>query len=251
VTAGNANPQVLQEEVLADARRRAEETVRKARHEAEAILAKARADADADRRSRLAAAEAEAARRRDVALAAIPIQVGRRRLECIEAALAAVHDEALRRLDAREGFDYREAVTRLAAQAVAAMDAARFVLDLSDADRQAFGDGWLDEVRRCAGRERTTTAPLPDGRGSETAPLPDGRGSVAARLPDGRGSVELALGSAGAAIRGGVIVRDADGRRAWDNTLAARLERLWPALRRRIAAAAGLVPAAQAAKESP
>jgi len=33
---------------------------------------------------------------------------------------------------------------------------------------------------------------------------------------------------------GGAIVLDADGRRVWDNRLLARLDRLWPELRRQI-----------------
>ncbi len=33
---------------------------------------------------------------------------------------------------------------------------------------------------------------------------------------------------------GGAVVLDADGRRAWDNRLVARLDRLWPELRRQI-----------------
>lgn len=41
---------------------------------------------------------------------------------------------------------------------------------------------------------------------------------------------------------GGVVVETADGRQAWDNRLLARLDRLWPELRRQIAVHAGLVP---------
>jgi vacuolar-type H+-ATPase subunit E/Vma4 len=44
-----------------------------------------------------------------------------------------------------------------------------------------------------------------------------------------------------AAIGGGVIVRDVEGRQRWDNSLAARLERLWPAIRRRVAEETGLL----------
>lgn len=219
MTAANANPhQALQDEILADARRRADETVGKARREADAALAKARADAESERQAALKAAEAEARRRHDLVLAAIPIRVARRRAECVEAALEKVHDEARRRLEAREGFDPREGLMRLAAEALAAMEGNRFVLQVSDADRQALGDAWLDELRRRVGRQ----------------------------------GLELSMGPAGAAIRSGVILRDAEGRQVWDNSLAARLERLWPALRCEIAAAGGLVPAARRdQKESP
>ncbi|MCX5674988.1 MAG: V-type ATP synthase subunit E [Planctomycetota bacterium] len=220
MTAANANPhQALQDEILADARRRADETVDKARREADAVLAKARADAESERQAALKAAEAEARRRHGLVLAAIPIRIARRRAECVEAALEKVHDEARRRLEAREGFDPRgEGLTRLAAEALAAMEGNRFVLQVSDADRQALGDAWLDEVRRRVGRQ----------------------------------GLELSMGQGDAAIRGGVVVRDDEGRQVWDNSLAARLARLWPALRCEIAAAAGLVPAARRdQKESP
>ena len=219
MTAANANPhQALQDEILDDARRRADETVGKARREADAVLAKARADAESEGQAALKAAEAEARRRHDLVLAAIPIRVARRRAECVEAALEQVRDEARRRLEAREGFDHREGLTRLAAEALAAMEGNRFVLQVSDADRQALGDGWLDEVRRCVGRQ----------------------------------GLDLSFGQGGAAIRGGVILRDDEGRQVWDNRFEARLARLWPGLRCEIAAAAGLVPAARRdQKESP
>jgi len=218
VTAANANPQqALQDEILDDARRRAEETVGNARREADAILAKARADAESERLAALKAAEAEARRRHGLVLATIPIRVARRRAECVEAALERIHDEARRRLEAREGFDPREGLMRLAAEALAAMEGNRFVLQVSDADRRALGDTGLDEVRRRAGRQ----------------------------------GLELALGQGDAAIRGGVLVRDDEGRQVWDNRFEARLVRLWPGLRREIAAAAGLVSAAPPQKESP
>ena len=218
MTAANANPQqALQDEILDDARRRADETVGKARREADAVLAKARADAESERRSALESAEAEARRQRGLALAALPIHVARRRAECVEAALEQVRDEARRRLEARQGFDYREALTRLAAEALAAMEGTRFVLQVADADRQALGDAWLDEVRRRVGRQ----------------------------------GLELSMGPAGEKIQGGVFLRDDEGRQVWDNRFEARLARLWPALRCDIAAATGLVSAAPPQKVLP
>jgi vacuolar-type H+-ATPase subunit E/Vma4 len=38
------------------------------------------------------------------------------------------------------------------------------------------------------------------------------------------------------------VVTDAEGRQTWDNSLEARLERMWPDLRNRIADWAGLTP---------
>ncbi|MCX5655105.1 MAG: V-type ATP synthase subunit E family protein [Planctomycetota bacterium] len=202
---------VLQEEILADARRQAKEAVDRARKEAEAILQKARIDAENDRRVQAQGAEAEAKRRKELALATIPVTVGRRRAECVEAALNQVRDEAGRGLAARDGFDYRQAVIRLTAKAIAQMDGNRFVLEVSDADNQALGQGWLEEVCRQAGRS----------------------------------GLELSTAPAKTKNQVGVLVRDAEGRQVWDNTLPARLERLWPALRRDLAVATRLVSGAE------
>jgi vacuolar-type H+-ATPase subunit E/Vma4 len=208
--------QVLQEEILADARRQAQQAAERAKKESEAALTKARLDAENDRRLQSQAAQAEAQRRRELTLATIPIVVGRRRAECIEAVLNQVREEAARRLAAREGFDYRQSVIRLAAEALARMDGTRFVLEISDSDNQALGEGWVYEVRRQAGR---------DGLDIATAP---------AQMKN----------------QVGVLIRDAEGRQVWDNTLPARLERLWPALRRQLAVATGLVSGAEPQKES-
>jgi vacuolar-type H+-ATPase subunit E/Vma4 len=96
------------------------------------------------------------------------------------------------------------------------MDGTRFVLEISDSDNQALGEGWVYEVRRQAGR---------DGLDIATAP---------AQMKN----------------QVGVLIRDAEGRQVWDNTLPARLERLWPALRRQLAVATGLVSGAEPQKES-
>ena len=211
-----SNPeQVLQEEILADARRQAREAVDRARQEAEALVTKARLEAENDRRVQSQAAQVEAKRRRDLALATIPVVVGRRRAECIESALNQIRDEAARRLAAREGFDYRQAVIRPAAEALALMEGNRFVLEVSDADNQALGQGWLEEVRRQSGRS----------------------------------GLELSTVSANTKNQVGVLVRDAEGRQVVDNTLLARLERLWPALRRELAVATRLVSGAEPQKK--
>jgi vacuolar-type H+-ATPase subunit E/Vma4 len=239
VTAANANPQqVLQEEILADARRHADATVRSARQEADAILAKAKAEAESDRQSRLKAAEAEARRRYALTLATIPIQVARRRAECVEAALEQVRQEARRLLEARQGFDYREALTRLAAEALAAMEGTRFVLQVADADRQALGDAWLDEVRRRVGRQGLELSLEP----AQTKPAAGAAGSISNLrsqiIFELNRRFRVGLGG------GGVFLRDDEGRQVWDNRFEARLARLWPALRCDIAAATGLVSAA-------
>jgi vacuolar-type H+-ATPase subunit E/Vma4 len=111
-----------------------------------------------------------------------------------------VLDEARQRLLAHQGFDYRDALARLAAEAVSRMAGTNFALQLSEADRAALGDGLAEGVRRRVGRE----------------------------------GIQVTVAAEAAKIDGGVIVRDAEGRQVWDNSLRARLDRFWPILRREI-----------------
>jgi V/A-type H+-transporting ATPase subunit E len=204
---------VLTDEILADAGRQADRIRRRAERDARDIAGQAVRQAEDERDRRLAEARAEADRRRRLTLATVPVEEGRLRLRRIEDVLEAIRDEAARRLRARDGFDYREAVRRLAAEAVRGMQGTMFVLALAEADRQALGHDLAEAVRRRAGRD----------------------------------GLQVTLAPQAAAIGGGVIVRDAEGRRQWDNSLAARLARLWPALRRRIAETTGLLEVAEAA----
>jgi len=199
--------QVLTDEILADARRQAERLRRRAEQDAKQTLDRARQEAEADRQRRLAEARAEADRRRRLTLATVPVEEGRMRAARIEEALDGIREAARERLDGRDGIDYREALVRLAAEAVARMEGEMFVLALSDGDREAFGADLPETVRRRVGRE----------------------------------GIQVSLSAEAAEIEGGVIVRDAEGRQRWDNSLASRLERLWPALRRRIAEETGLL----------
>jgi len=206
-TPNQNSPEVLREEILADARRECEGIVRRAQQEAEALLAKTAAEADQARRERLEAARTEAARRRELILATVPVEAGRLRSARIEGLLQMVHEEVRRQLLARESFDYREAVAALAAEAMKQMPGSAFFVKLSAVDCTAFGDGLAGEIARRVGR----------------SPL----------------HITISKGSAGQ--DGGLIIEDAEGRLVWDNGLLARLERFWPELRRQIAIQTSLV----------
>ena len=217
MTAANTGPQqVLREEIIADARRHAERVLGRARQEAQDLREKTRQEIERETRERLDAARRDAENRRGLILASVILEALRRRNTRTEEVLQGIRDAACRRILAREGFDYRETVVRLAAEAVGRMEGTRFVLQLSEADRQAFGAGLAGEVGRRAGRE----------------------------------GLQVAVDAAGAKIDGGVIVRDAEGRQVWDNSLAARLDRFWPILRRQIGARMALAGAGPAGKES-
>jgi vacuolar-type H+-ATPase subunit E/Vma4 len=206
-TPDNNSTEVLRAEILADARRACEGIIRGARQESEALRAKATAQAGQIQRERLELASAEASRRREVTLATVPVEAGRMRAARIEEMLQSVHDEVRRRLLAREGFDWREVVLTLAAEAVKQMPGNSFAVTLAAADRAAFGDGLVDQIVRRAGR------------------------------PD----LSITISQAPEAKGGVLLLQDAEGRVRWDNNLAARLQRLWPELRRQVAVRAALV----------
>lgn len=210
-TANQNSPQVLCAEILADARRESEEIIHRAQQEVAELLAKATAEADQTRRERLAAARAEAARRRELILATVPVEAGRLRASRVEALLESVRDEVRRRLLAHEGFDYRETVIALAAEAMERMPGSAFVVKLSPADCAALGDGLTGEIAR-----RVARSPL-----------------------------NVTIACEPAAQDGSLIIQDVDGRLVWDNSLPNRLERLWPELRRQIAVQTALVPASK------
>ncbi len=207
MTSNPNSPEVLSEEILADARRESDEIIRRARQEAEALLARAAAEADKARQERLNAARAEAARRSELILATVPVEAGRRRSARVEALLESVYAEVSRQLLARDGFDYRATLIDLAAEAMGRMAGQTFVLKLATADRKAAGDGL--------------------------------RGDVARRT--GRSADAITISNENTIAGGGVIVEQTEGHQVWDNRLTARLERLWPELRRQIAMQTALI----------
>ncbi|MBU6398981.1 MAG: hypothetical protein KGS61_01560 [Verrucomicrobia bacterium] len=200
-------PELLRQEILAAARREGEAIIRRAQEEASAMLAQAAAEASRVRQERLNQAQAEAARRAELILATVPVEVQALRAAQVEALLESVRDAVRQRLLAREGFSYRQAIITLAAEAIGRMTGRAFVVQVSRADWTELGDSLAVEIQRSVGAT------------SEGITV----------------SVETAGGE------DGVIVRDATGHQVWDNRLLARLDRLWPELRRQVAVQLGLV----------
>ncbi len=208
MTTPKQNPaEILCAEILADARRASAEIIQHAQQEAEVLLFNAAAEADQAKQARLDAAQEEAIRRRDLMRATLPVEAGRLRAARVEALLESVHDEVRRRLAAREGFDYRETMVALAAAAMIRMPGSDFVVKVSAADRGAWGDELAGEIARRVGR----------------SPL------------------NVTMEGDSAATDGCLIIQDGEGRLRWDNNPAARLERLWPELRRQIAIQTSLI----------
>jgi len=206
----------LSAEILADARRRAEEIDVRAYKDAEAFLAGSASEADKVRQIIFDQAHAEAARQSELILATVPIEIGRQLLARVEALLESVHDEACQRLVARDGFEYRETVIALASDAIRQMAGIEFVVKLSGADQTIVDDGLAEDIVRRAGR-----------------------------------SVSISIDREEDIIGDGVIIEDAGARQVWDNRLLKRLERLWPELRRQIAVQAALVPQREAKGDDP
>lgn len=199
------SPDILCAEILAEAQRECGEISRCAKTEAEKILAEANAEAEKIRLEHRAQANAEAVRRQEMILATVAVEAGRLRAAHIEALLESIRLEIQRRLLAQD-FNVHETLVTLAAVAIRQMPGNDFVLKISSTDHAPFGESLAGEIARRAGR----------------SPL------------------NLTI-TADAALADGVVVQSADGRLVWDNRLSARLERLWPELRRQISIQVALV----------
>ena len=192
---------VLSDEILRDARKKAEQTLAQAEREAEAILGAAAKDAEATVQKALEAARRRADAAAQATLATVVQETHRNLLEAQEGELAKLFDAARARLADRTAYDYPAILAGLAANAMASICADQVVIELAEADRAIAADSWLGEVRRRVGRD-----------------------------------VSISVSPQAAPIDGGVIVRSADGRLLYDNSFAARLRRLAPVLRRELAA---------------
>jgi vacuolar-type H+-ATPase subunit E/Vma4 len=197
----------IREEILANARRAGEEIILRARQDAELSLTSAAVEADRLRRERLEQAHIDASRKSELILATVSVETGRMRAARIETLLESVREEARRQLQAREGFDYHETVITLAADAIKQMAGDAFVVKLSETEQTILGDGLAGKIVHRVGR-----------------------------------SVNINVLYEEEIAGGGVVVEDAEFRQTWDNHLLKRLERLWPELRRRIAAEASFIP---------
>jgi vacuolar-type H+-ATPase subunit E/Vma4 len=200
------SPEALSREILAEARREADDIIRRAQQSAASLLAAATAQAEKIRQEQLEAARVEAARRSELIRATIPVEAGQLRSARIETILENIHAAARRELLAGD-FDYHETVIALAAEALRRIPGTDFILKISASDYATFGDQLAEAVRRRTGRSPLNLTISPDP----------------------------------AITGGGVMVQDAAGIRIWDNRLLSRLERLWPDLRRQIATQTALV----------
>lgn len=193
---------VLRQEIGDDARRLCDDILSCARRDAEALLGREGSAAIEDRLKRLEEARSEGARRRDLTLAAVFVETRRLYLARIEALLGTLREEAEKHLAARNGFDLRESVINLASEAVRGMTGDEFVVRLAERSRPLLGGTLEEEIVSRSGRPGVKVTVSWDPGMSDDGP----------------------------------IVTDAGENQVWDNRYRARLERLWPQMRRAIAA---------------
>jgi len=197
----------LSTEILADARRRAEEISLRAKQDSEELLNNAATESDQVKQKILEQARAEAERRSELILATVPVETGRLLAARIETLLDSIYNEVCQRLYAHEGFVYRETIISLASQAIRRMTGNEFVVKLSGKGHIVADSCLAEEITHRAGRSLNITILREENTAGD-----------------------------------GVIIEDAEARQVWDNRLLKRLERLWPELRRQIAVQASLVP---------
>jgi vacuolar-type H+-ATPase subunit E/Vma4 len=197
----------LCEEILADGRRQAERLLRRARQEAQRLAEATAAEAARFREETLARARQRADQQARMHLAKVPVEQKRLRAAHVERLLDAIRQEALQELAPARTRLARADLLPLIARAAAGLAGDRLVLRLSPADRETLAGSFIDDLRSQAGK--------PELHVEWGEPLPDGAS--------------------------GPLLQDEAGLQEWDNRLTSRLSRLWPALRRTLAAATGLV----------
>lgn len=212
---------ILIEEILADARRKAERTVSRAEREGEKLVEGAAKDAETLREHVLHETQERIGRERRVSLSSLRLEERMRRLKTQGELIEEVFAQALGRLkgeqrDRRAGEtgkippltsspapkDPATVVRRLAVEAVLAMspDASGFVLHLTERDLESMKNTLPDEV------------------------------AAAVRQESGR-EVHVTTAPTARPIEGGVIVETEDGRERVDNSFVTRLSRMKEELR--------------------
>jgi vacuolar-type H+-ATPase subunit E/Vma4 len=185
----------INEEILADARTKAERALRSARREAEKITKKAQDDAEQIEQEVINHARGRAEAQAKIIQTATEPARRRIKLDVREEVLLSVISDAKVRLLNRDSDDYGRTLTALTAEAAELLQDEGLTAYLSSEDYDKFG----------------------------------------AALPGRLLGLTLEVRPASQPLEGGVIVETADGRRRVDNSIEARLERIYPELRREIA----------------
>ena len=182
----------LRQEILEDARQKADRLVAKAKVGADRIIAEARAAAEQRRTERLAQAEEEAKRE----CASILLEVRREtrrhwlleREKCIDALMA----KALAEAEGASEDERRRSFELLAREAIAAMGMKDMRVSFAEADKSLVTRSWLEEIAHSVLDGNTPAFELAPSRDAKP----------------------------------GLLFESLDGTRTYDNTYASRLDRM-------------------------
>jgi len=184
----------LGEEILGDARKRADRAVRNAEREAKEGLTEARHKAEAAAGEILEAARVRGERRARVELASLVVDRRRMELEAKEEVIEAIFEAAIEAAGNPERR--RAAIARLAQAAAEQTSGGRLVVRVGERDAGTLDEGFIADLNARA-----------------------------------KGGWTFTRGGNGGRASGGVIVETADGREVFDNTFEARARRLHEAIR--------------------
>jgi len=196
----------LSEEILSDARRKAERAIKRAEREVAKILARGEEEAKNLTEKILQAAREEAERRRKALLAGVEIEKMRLELDAKDKEIASILEKARERMKRKDSYDCRKALLALASYAAVALESDTVRLEFSESDRSVVDEKLLaditKEIEKKAGR-----------------------------------NVKVSLGDFKRGISAGVVASSGDRRRLYDNSLEGRYERLKRHLRQMVAKA--------------
>lgn len=190
----------LFDEVLADARTKADRARRRGERDAKAAAQKVADEVQAQVDKILKAADAEVALKRHQILATVEIEAQRDRLARLEESLAKVTQRVAAGLSSLGGQALRDAQMRLAIDAIRQLPPGEVEVALPAKNHAEYGPPFVADLMARATKELSRP--------------------VTARLAP-----------SGAAIADGVVVRGAGGRVEIVNSFSERLRRMWPTLR--------------------
>jgi vacuolar-type H+-ATPase subunit E/Vma4 len=198
--------ELLIEEIIGAAQRRREQILDEARQKADDIRTRAVHEAQRLHEQQLAAAHAHIARLKEQILGAVPLEASRRYEQRVEQLLDTLHQEIREAVEQSAKFDEHQALVAVAVAAIRRMPDSELMLKVSPEYFARRDENLIDKIK------------------AQLGPPPP----------------QLTLVADEGIRTRGVIIEDLSGVHIWDNRLNARLKRLWPALRIKIALQLGL-----------
>ena len=203
-SAGTPVEELLGNDVLADAQRRAERIRRRGERDAEHIREAAEKEAKEAAEAVLRDARRRAEQVSQMVLATLAVEEQKATLSLKEEIIQKALDAAWQRLLAKDGYDYRGLLVQLAASAISQMPGEEFTLELGEGDRERIREDVCRSIEQ----------------------------AVAAH---GGRAVKVHLSPTYSAIGGGCVVTGEKGRLRYDNSFEARRRRLHEEVRRQAA----------------